>query len=365
MPDQPSAYLTAHPGDLITAELWNQMQIRVRQDIASQVNAAVGGVKDVDHSKNSDELAGKTLENLTDYILEKVSAQILKRSGYMQVFCNLNLGSDKPIQHNLNVYPLVDLYKLDYFEAVCAKGDKPEDENSEWVLFYLYHADERRLRIPGESSPINIEADAYLKFRQSWWNVIEELREQKHLSYDDNTTLDNLEVDFWRAMFQAPNDQFDPDSYCHSPWFEKCCGEKRTVGDLKSHGDFQNIYLKMIPKKTINFPLEPKTIAVAAALAPPPPPPPPPTAEANTISVETSADVSKTPSIREEPESREPGPTNLRVAQVDRNTIAITLLAPAVYPPALGQAPQVQSKNSLELPAEWGQRLPVMVLLKV
>jgi hypothetical protein len=52
-------------------------------------------------------------------------------------------------------------------------------------------------------------------------------------------------------MFKSPpNDQFDPDSYCHSPWFEKCCGEKRSVAELKRHGDLDDIYLKIMPRKT-------------------------------------------------------------------------------------------------------------------
>jgi len=33
------------------------------------------------------------------------------------------------------------------------------------------------------------------------------------------------------------------------------CGEKRSVGDLKKHGDFDDIYLKVMPRKTINLPI--------------------------------------------------------------------------------------------------------------
>src|SRR6516225_11423870 len=231
------------------------MQIDVQQDIAKQVATAVANVKNVDHATDSDKIGGMTLAQLTTYILDQAFAQIPKRTGYMQVLCNLewntanNAGVDKVIQHNLKVYPITDVYQLNFFPAVCARSDKPEEATAQWVLFYLYHADERRLRIPGTTGAIDIETEP--KFRILWKTLIDQFQEQKLHEYTDDTTLDDLEVDFWRAMFKSPpNDEFDPDSYCHSPWFEKCCGEKRTVGDLQRHGDFDDIYLKMMPQKT-------------------------------------------------------------------------------------------------------------------
>src|SRR5262252_1693576 len=55
----------------------------------------------------------------------------------------------------------------------------------------------------------------------------------------------------------TPNDEFEEDQYCHSPWFEKCCGEQRTVGELKKRGDWDDIWFQMRPRKTINFPVPP------------------------------------------------------------------------------------------------------------
>jgi hypothetical protein len=218
----------------------------------------------------------------------------------------------------------VDVYQLSYFPAVCAKNDTPTDATAEWLLFYLYHADERRLRIPPNTDAIDIETDP--KFRILWKTLIDQFQEQKLLDYTDDTTIDDLEVDFWNAMFTSPNDSFDPDAYCHSPWFEKCCGEKRTVSDLKKHGDFDDVYLKMMPLKTINYP-DPGTTD----------------------------------------DTQIPAPMNVKVAQVDLDTVALGLLLPAVYPQFSAggkggtpiQPPQPQPSNMLE------QFLPVMVLLKV
>jgi hypothetical protein len=323
MADTLAPYIAHAPGDLITAEDWNAMQVDVRQDIAAQIVSGIAGVKNVDHATNADQLGGMSLQDLTKSILDQVFATLPKRTGYMQVFCNLKLHTDRLIQHKLKAFPVTDLYQLDYFPAVCAKSDKPDGSRAEAVLFYLYHADERRLRIPapggapGATTVVDIETDP--KFRMLWKSLIDQFSEQKLLEYDDDTTLDDLEVDFWRAMFKPPlNDEFDPDAYCHSPWFEKCCGEKRTVGELKKHGDFDDIYLKIKPQKTVNLITSPG-------------------GQPNT-----------------------PEPTNVRVSQLDFDTVVLNLVDVPLYPNVSTQQPPPPAP-----PTGYEKILPIMLLLKV
>lgn len=318
MATAPTPYVPAKPGDLITAEGWNAMQLDVQQDISQKVAAAIAGLKSVDHATDADTLEKKNLQALTQYILAQVFAELPKRTGYMQYFCNLHVGQDKIIKHELKTPPLVDVYQLEYFPGVCAKGDKPEEWTAEWVLFYLYHADERRIRIPGRTDGIDIETDP--PFRILWKTLIDQFVANKQLEYTDDTTLDDLEVEFWKAMFADPNGRFDPDATCHSPWFEKCCGEKRTVGDLTRHGDMDDIYLKVMPRKTVNF---------GGASA-----------------------AGDTPAIN-------PEPTNVRVAHLDLDTLQVQLLENVQF--LLTQPPQIQNPQ----PASFNTYLPVMLLLKV
>jgi hypothetical protein len=332
MADTVAPYILHQPGDLITAEDWNDMQRDVKNDIATQTAAAVAKVKDVDHATNSDKVGGLSVDDLTKAILDKVYQQLPKRTGYMQVFCNLPIHQDKLVQHGLKAYPVTDLYQLDYFQAVCAKSERSEDQLVEWLLFYLYHAEERRLRIPPSTVAIEIETDP--KFRVPWMTLVDQFKEQKLLDYTDDTTLDELEVAFWHAMFRwPPNDTFDPDTYCHSPWFEKCCGEKRSVGDLRKRGDLPQIYLKMKPQKTINF----------VALATPP-------------ATDPDKDARREPS-------------NVRVSQLDPDTIALRLLEQWDYPPALFTTttigPGTSLPPTLALSETAKNYLPVMALLKV
>jgi hypothetical protein len=331
MADTVAPYIPHHPGDLITAEDWNNMQVDVQNDIAKQTAAAVANVKNVDHAANADKVGGLSVDDLTKSILDKVYQQLPKRTGYMQVFLNLPYTTppqDKLIQHGLKAYPVTDVYQLDYFKGICAKGERADEQIIEWLLFYLYHAEERRLRLGTVS--VDIESTTGPNFRVPWMTLVDQFKEQKLLDYTDDTTLDELEVVFWRAMFRSPpNDAFDPDAYCHSPWFEKCCGERRSVGDLRKRGDLLQIYLKMMPEKTINSFTETQGAQGTTAVV--------------------------TPGLTQEP-------TNVLVSQLDPDTVALRLFAPPIYRKELFTKTDIPP---LALPDAAKNFLPVMVLLKV
>ena len=271
------------------------------------------------------------LKQLTDYILEKVKTK--ERTDYMRVFCNLQLETDKIIAHGFGDYPVIDLYQLDYFPVVCSKGDNPGDAIAEWVQFYLYHSDEQRLRIPPSTVSIDIETKP--KFRIRWWDLVKQLEHQGLLKYTDKTSLDDLDTDFWGALFsdKKHNDEFDPDAYCHSPWFEKCCGEKRSVADLRDHGDLDNIFLKIKPQKTNNYPYLPN-----------------------------GTGTTPNPEIT-------PEPTNVRVSHLDFDTVALRLLSRPAYPASLTPSvtpgtPGTPPPPILQLPESFRSRLSVMAVLK-
>lgn len=328
MTDTTDAYITVNAGDLITAEFMNDVQKAIRQDIGTQVAAGVAGKHDIEHAGSADQLGTMTLPALEEYVKGLVDAQILKRTGYLRVFCNLKVGEDKIIEHDLKAYPIADVYQLDYSLAVSAKSNVVADAEAQWALFYLYHASERRLRIPPHTDPIDIETDP--KFRITWQSLLDQFRTDKLIDYTDDTTLDDLEIDFWRAMFRAPNDSFDPDASCHSPWFEKCCGERRTVAELKRHGDFDDIYLKIMPRKTINY-------APQAPVKDP----------ANPY------------------DWYQAEPTKVRVSQLDHDTVALRLLNQVTYPEFAENAGTGSNPTPiLPLPADHVNYLPVMLLLK-
>lgn len=301
-------YIKRNPGDLVTAEDWNGVQIQIRGDIDKQVKTAINNIPSVKKADDAGTLAGKTADELTKEIIDKVLKEIPQRTGYMQLFKVLKVGEEKVIKHGLKANPVTDVYQLDYFEVVCAKGEAKEDQTPQWVNFYLYHTNEKKPRVAGRS--IEIEPVDHQPFKI----LFKDMLERYHVKYTDTSSLDDLELEFWKAFFADPNDEFDTEQYCHSPWFEKCCGEQRTVTQLKQRGDWDDIWFKMEPRKTINYP-----IPVEAGLQP-------------------------------------PAPTQVQMVHFDFDTLGIELLVAPIYPANLSNngAPLINTKE-----------LKVMLLLKV
>lgn len=239
-------YVEFAPGDLITAEGMNEMQVLVCEDICKQVEDGVAGVTEVETAKNALKLGGKTTEEICKEWLEKALQAIPKRSGYLKVFKRLKPDEINLIEHNLKTCPLVDVYQLVPFPVVCAID---EDKEATEVCFYLYHSSEKKIKDPnGESVEIE-NGDFPVQFKVP----LLEMLELFEVPYTDDSSLGDLETELWKAMFSAPNDDFDMDDYCHSPWFERCCREERTVESLRKKGDLNDMWMKFIPKKTINM----------------------------------------------------------------------------------------------------------------
>jgi hypothetical protein len=247
------SYITRHPGDSITAEDWNDVQIKIKDDIAKQVKDAVDAKTHVADADNAATLDNKTPEELLKDLIEKAVVELHKHTGYRMYFKLLKVGTENIIEHNLGDAPLVDVYQLNYFPVICSEDDQKSDS---WVNFYLYHSSEKKLRLEADKPAVEIES-AKGPFRRI---LFSDMLARYKVQYNEDSTLDDLETEFWKALFSEPNDAFDDDQYCHSPWFDRCCGEKRTVADLKKAGSWDDIWFKMWPLKTINHPVPPSDV---------------------------------------------------------------------------------------------------------
>lgn len=251
MSTQFEPYINRVPGDLVTAEDWNELQRRIKEDILKQITEAINQIKKVDESENSLKLQDQSADELTEAILEKAKQMLPKLTGYQRLFKRLTAGDENVVEHKLGGCPLVDIYELIPFTVVCSEDDQ---KNKEDVYFYLYHSSERRIRFtevgqtaqPGPG--VEIERTGGTQFRISF----AEMLAYHNVKYTDRSTLDDLETEFWQAFLAAPNDEFDDDQQCHSPWFDRCCGERRTVSQLKSRGEWDELWFKVIPRKTIH-----------------------------------------------------------------------------------------------------------------
>jgi hypothetical protein len=310
------------PGDLITATLFNGLQDKIKTDTADQIKHAIEGITKVQQAGDAGKLGGKTPEEFKKEILDEALAQIPKRSGYLRVFKRLETNTPEVVTHNLKAFPLVDAYQLDYFEVVCADH---EDKENKFVNFYLYHSDEgeqKRVGTPPPKQKIIIEstkAGEYV-FKIGFDQMLKDLG----IDYSDpSQSIGDLVSKFWAKLFEPPSDTFDTDQYCNSEWFERCCGEHRPIGTLLQRHNWDNLRLKMVARKTINFPY--------------------PTVGMNTNAAEWPAVF----------------PNNIEIVHLDFNNIGINLLNKPHYSKALLDA---DAKNDNNLNKE---ELKVMLLLKV
>lgn len=323
MASEATPYIKVNPGDIILAEDIDSMQVQIKQDIAKKVADAVSSIKKVDQAGDATTLDGKDLATIEKEVASIVLGQISKKGGAQILFRQLTLGEKKVIVHNRGSFPVVDAYQLGYFQVIC-----PEDENTRrltWVNFYIYHASEAKIRTTALLSPsdttqtqkqVTVEIEPG-NLKQQYKVKFTEMLKRYDVTWDSTTLLEVLVQDFWTKFFD-PNEAFDEDQYCHSPWFDGCCKEQKTVGDLK--GELDKLYFKMQPQKTVNYLLDAGDASnPSKGILPPNPTPPSPPGSA-------TGDPTLYPPFGYEL------PHNIEVVHYDFNTMGIELVAPPVYP---------------------------------
>lgn len=331
-------YISHHPGDSITAEDSNQIQIMIKEDIATQTKTAVENIERVPNADNADKLEEKTLAEIAEEIVQRALAQIPKQTGYRKLFLKLEVGEEKVVEHDLKACPLVDLYQLDYFK-VGASEDGYQFET--WVNFYLYHSSERRLRFKDESDSsaplktVDIEPVDGHPYRI----LFKDMLDYYDIQYTENSSLGDVETEFWKAFFADPNDDFDDDQQAHSPWFDRCCRENMSIKEIKRKRDWDDIWFQMRPRKTVNYPY----------------------LGGNPLEDNEPVEDYGGPQapVGEEPM---PTPTQIEVVHFDFNTMGLKLLRPAVYSQELFDLEDgVEEQRREQILNE----LKVMALLKV
>ena len=319
-------YIPANPGELITSENWNAMQIQIRQDIGKQITQAVGDIKKVDQAGNADKLGGQAPQALEDDIIKQVLEKLAGRTGYQMIFKVLEMGKEKIIKTGFEQYCAVDMYQMVYFPAACATG---EDKRLAWVNFYLYNGvDEKKIRFTPTGAAAGtpaISVDIEPSGSQPYKIPCLDMLRRYNVKYDDKSSLEDVVGRFWSNFFSDPNDRFSEDQFGISPWFQRCCREDHSMGELKDRHDLDDLVFQMRPQKTINYPEYPT--------APFPSPVTP---------------AGGSPAF--------PLPHNVQVSHYDFSTLGVKLLLPPVYPEQLvSPNPPLINKDQLK----------VMLLLKV
>ncbi|MCP4285500.1 MAG: hypothetical protein GY792_13755, partial [Gammaproteobacteria bacterium] len=240
-------------GDPWTVEDFHELQTMVKGDIRGSIRSAIDEIEQVAKARDADKFGGKNPEEYAKAIVDRVLAELPKRTGYQMLFKDLKVSEESVVNHQLGAFPLVDLYQLDYFRVIASEDDHIYET---FTTFYLYHSSESKIRFRPEETPtapsvsLPIDPEDGHVYRIPFYRMLE----LYDVKYDDDMSLGDLENEFWQAFLSDPNDDFDDDQYCHSPWFDRCCREMRTVQYLKRRGNWDDMWFQVHPQKTVNYP---------------------------------------------------------------------------------------------------------------
>lgn len=170
--------------------------------------------------------------------------------GVVRIFKRLRAGKVETVEHGLCTLPLVDVYRLDYFPVVSAADDQTL---ATWVNFYLYQTSDRSVHRPGAGDErLSLYARGRPEARLPLHRVLAELG----IEPGGDTHLGDVVTELWKALFAPPSDPFDETAFASSPWLDRCCGDRRTVDELKQRGDWNDLWLRFSPRKGPGLPVE-------------------------------------------------------------------------------------------------------------
>lgn len=262
MSEAETPYVDCQPGDLITCEKWKRLQQLIQSDICDKIEKAIAEIVSVPESGDSEKLDGKTYDELVAEIVKRAIAEANAQSGSVKLFLKLKVGETREVEHGLGGFPLVDAYQLLYFPVVCCED---KDTYPAWTTFYAFHSGEKKLRYTspkGDKGTLEILPTSGTAFKVPFKTMLE----RYGVETEGSSALSDVLNELWKAIFSPPNDDFDDNQYCHSPWFEKCCREEMSLRDIKKKGHWDDLWIQFRPCKTIHFPA-----MNTAALASPPP----------------------------------------------------------------------------------------------
>jgi hypothetical protein len=230
-------YIEANPGELITAQAWNGVQVDVKEDIAAQVEAAKEDLRrtGVDTAKDAGEFAGRSPDEWKEELDDRYAPKVHDHVGvtvWRRYIKRFTPDVDEALLvHELGRFPIVDAYRL---HPVATAGDERFAKCK--VLFFASHAD---------ADDLGLRVRVYRE-RALRGIVFEKLAAEVGLEYTDDSSIADVVDDFWTQFMLDPNDEID---HCQTPWIDSCCEQNRTVGELKRAGDWDDLYIALNPRK--------------------------------------------------------------------------------------------------------------------
>ncbi|WP_305044234.1 hypothetical protein [Geoalkalibacter sp.] len=240
-------YVPVNPGDLITAENWNDMQCKVQEDIAAKAAAAKEEIikEGVSRADNADKFDGKSATEWTETLDQRYAPKMHdheEMAGYRRFIKRFTPELDKVLlHHKLGRFPLVDIYRLESIGSIQDeknKGALPAEFQKCKLLFYYGHADAEKYGLQRQVFREKVRIGIPFRILLAELNV----------EYDDDDPIEDVLNDMWDAFMHDPNDELE---HCQSPWVRECCGQRRTVAELKKGDQWNDLYVAMVPVRVL------------------------------------------------------------------------------------------------------------------
>ncbi|MDQ3915358.1 MAG: hypothetical protein M3323_08540 [Actinomycetota bacterium] len=230
-------YIPRNPGDPITAEDWNAMQVEVKKHISACVEAAKEEIRKtgVDRAGNSDKFATRSDTDWEQRLDERYAGKLHEHEGpsvyrrYIKRFAGKEGMKEVFLEHDIGRFPLVDAYEL------LTVTDTPPHETCK-VLFYYGHEDRDKYSL--DVSYGRDEHQLGLRF--------EAFLQELGVVYDGDDSISDVVQDMWSAFAKDPNDEIE---HCQTDWIDGCCRENRTVDELKRADQWEDLYVAIKPRK--------------------------------------------------------------------------------------------------------------------
>ena len=249
MANETTPYISRNPGDVITAENWNDVQVKVKEDMQDRIQSAKEQIKKtgVDRADNADKFDNKTPKDWTDDLDGRYAPKVHDHEGadvYRRYFLELetrvvvtldNRTEQTRLQpaviiHNMGRNPVVQVYEL-LDLPIASDGTLPRTykfcfcgpahaEDLEALDFKTKSWDERHW-----GDPIDVVIENLIRYHDE--DKQKELKALFQDSFTLNAWLTNLE----KLLFEPGPAQyhFDMGDVYRTPWVKTRGGEKVEV----------------------------------------------------------------------------------------------------------------------------------------
>jgi len=246
MADENTPYIQRNPGDIWTAEDWNGVQTKIKDDIREKIDEATEQITKtgVLRADNADKFAEKTPDDWVRDLDGRYAQKLHDHEG-QSVYRRYHKRFSKEvpaafIEHNLGRFPLVDVYELmevsPEIEANLPETIKTSDGKPARFFLYYHHEESDRFKLD-----IKVYRD-----KARFGIPLETVLTEYGVEWEDDDTLQDVRNDLWDRLFALPNDEI---SHVSSPWIEEKCIERAKVGELKTNDEWQDIKLAFRPVK--------------------------------------------------------------------------------------------------------------------